>query len=73
MELGPLAQQELPRALAVVFMSVVVYCLPALTAWYRSHHNTVAITALNLLLGWTVVGWIGSFIWALTRPPRDGS
>lgn len=69
MEFGPLVQDQLPRSLAVVFLSLAVYFLPALTAWYRSHHNTMAIAMLNLLLGWTVVGWVGAFIWALTRPP----
>lgn len=69
MEFGPLVQEQLPRSLAVLFLSVVAYFVPAITAWYRSHHNTTAITAVNLLLGWTVVGWLGAFIWALTRPP----
>lgn len=70
MELGPLAQQELPRAVAVVFISAVAYLLPSLVAWYRAHHNALAIGLLNLLLGWTVVGWIGALIWACTRPPE---
>lgn len=70
MELGPIAQEAMTRSLAVVGISVVVYCIPAITAWYRSHHNTAAITALNLLLGWTVIGWIGAFIWALMRQPE---
>ena len=25
-----------------------------------------AIAGVNFLLGWTVIGWIGAFIWALT-------
>jgi len=35
----------------------------------RRHHNRVAIFALNLLAGWTAVGWIIALVWALTRPP----
>jgi Superinfection immunity protein len=31
---------------------------------------TAAICALNLLLGWTVIGWIAALVWALTNPPR---
>lgn len=72
MELGPLAQHELVRSLAVACMSLLAYLFPSLVAWYRAHHNTAAIVACNLLLGWTVVGWIGTFIWALTRPPVKG-
>jgi Superinfection immunity protein len=29
--------------------------------------NWVAIFALNLLLGWTVVGWVIALVWALTK------
>lgn len=26
------------------------------------------ISILNLLAGWTVIGWIGAFLWTLTPP-----
>jgi ABC-type transport system involved in cytochrome c biogenesis permease component len=45
---------------------VGLYFLPALVAISRHHHQRWAISALNLLLGWTVLGWIGAFVWALT-------
>lgn len=70
MEFGSLAHEALTRSLAVVFMSGLAYFVPSLIAWYRSHHNTAAIVACNLLLGWTVIGWIGTLIWALMRPPK---
>lgn len=70
MELGPLAQEAMTRSLPILLISAGLYGLPAITAWYRSHHNMAAITTLNLLLGWTVIGWIGALIWALTRQPE---
>jgi hypothetical protein len=45
-----------------------IYFLPALIASARNHHNAIAILALNFLLGWTGLGWIGAFIWSLTDP-----
>jgi len=53
----------------VVFMA---YMAPALVAAARSHHNFAAITTLNLLLGWTLLGWVGAMVWAFTRvlPPH---
>jgi hypothetical protein len=33
------------------------------------HHNAVAILVLNLLLGWTLIGWMVALVWALTKPP----
>jgi hypothetical protein len=47
-----------------------LYLVPTLIAWIRGHEQKVAITALNLLLGWSVIGWIGSLVWSLTSPPK---
>jgi hypothetical protein len=47
------------------------YFAPALIAWKRDHHNRQAIFWLNLLLGWTLLGWIGAFIWSLTTPAES--
>jgi hypothetical protein len=38
---------------------LVLYFVPTIVAARRKHHNTLAICALNLFLGWTVIGWIG--------------
>ena len=50
-------------------VGVVLYFLPTIIAWVRAHYNRVAILTLNLLLGWTVVGWIVSLVWSFTNPP----
>ncbi|HHQ4729104.1 TPA: superinfection immunity protein [Aeromonas veronii] len=39
---------------------------PAVCCGSQGHRNATAIAALNLLLGWTVLGWIGSLVWSLT-------
>jgi ABC-type transport system involved in cytochrome c biogenesis permease component len=53
-----------------VLVLVGLYFLPALLALARSHHQRLAIAALNLLLGWTVLGWVVALVWALTATPR---
>lgn len=47
------------------------YFLPTLVASVRHHHNAEAICAVNLFLGWTLVGWVVALAWALTvvKPP----
>ena len=42
------------------------YFLPTIVARKRGHHDAGAIIALNIMLGWTVLGWIGAFVWSLT-------
>jgi hypothetical protein len=49
-----------------VIVAAVLYFLPAVIAWCRGHHNRGAIFALNLLLGWTFVGWVAALVWSLT-------
>lgn len=45
----------------------VLYFLPWFVAAARNHRNWPAIAVMNLLLGWTLLGWIGALIWATTN------
>jgi hypothetical protein len=45
---------------------LLVYFLPSVIASSRGHKNKPAIIVLNLLLGWTFLGWIAALIWAFT-------
>jgi hypothetical protein len=44
----------------------VMYFLPSLIAALRGHQSTAAIVVLNLLFGWTMLGWIFALIWSLS-------
>ena len=46
-------------------MIVVVYFIPSFIGFAKKKKNSVAIWAFNVLLGWTVLGWIGALIWSL--------
>jgi Superinfection immunity protein len=46
---------------------LALYFLPAMFAIGRKHRNSSAICAVNLLLGWTVVGWIVAAVWSSTN------
>lgn len=59
----------LPGVLAFMGAMFVMYFAPSIVASFRKHHNATAIFFLNLLLGWTFLGWVGALIWALTSPP----
>jgi len=50
----------------VLLGGLALYLLPVLIALGRRHHQRVAIGVLNLLLGWTVLGWILTLVWACT-------
>jgi hypothetical protein len=55
---------------AMMILPVLVYFLPALIAWRRRHPNTGTIVLLNLLLGWTMLGWIALLMWSVVSPSR---
>jgi len=48
---------------AIIFL--VVYFLPALVGCLNKKKNAGGIFMLNLLLGWTGIGWIIALIWAV--------
>ncbi len=52
---------------------VAAYFLPTIIAAIRNHHQVNPIFMLNLLLGWTVLGWIAALIWAVSAVQKaDG-
>lgn len=56
--------------LLLVFVGVL-YFAPTLAAYSRGHHQRQAILVLNLLLGWTVLGWIACAVWCSSAIRRD--
>lgn len=58
-------------ALALMFGLVVAYLLPSIIAAKRGHMSSGAILALNLLAGWTALGWVVAVVWSLTADTRE--
>jgi hypothetical protein len=51
---------------------VLIYLLPTLVAFSREHPQRGWILILNLIFGWTLLGWILIFLWAaLGRSEAD--
>jgi predicted amidophosphoribosyltransferase len=53
-------------AFIIVTLALCLYLLPTFAAVGRKHRNAGAICALNLLVGWTVLGWIVAMVWSMT-------
>jgi len=47
----------------------LLYIAPAMIASSRGARSQGGIVAVNLLLGWTIVGWWIAIIWALAARP----
>jgi hypothetical protein len=72
------AQQERERSdrMAVISLTAgfifvgiivfIIYIVPSVIAFKRGHQNAGAILALNILLGWSFLGWVAALVWSLT-------
>jgi hypothetical protein len=47
-------------------LGVIAYLLPAVIAVKRGHRNAGPVILIDLLLGWTVIGWIVALVWSCT-------
>lgn len=44
----------------------LLFFLPTVIALLRNHHNWAPIALVNVLLGWTVLGWVVALVWSFT-------
>ena len=56
----------------VLLLVVVIYFLPAINAGSRRHKSAGAIFLLNLVAGWTLLGWLIAALWSATGNTREG-
>ncbi|NLA76683.1 MAG: superinfection immunity protein [Clostridiales bacterium] len=52
----------------LVIIGSLFYFLPTIVGCAKHQPNKGAIFALNLFLGWSLIGWVISLVWALKKP-----
>ena len=55
------------ESVMLVTWLALLYMLPTIIAVVQQRTNTGAIAALNVLLGWTFIGWVVALVWAMTK------
>jgi len=48
----------------LLMLVLFLYLLPTLIAYGREHLHRQDIAVINILIGWTLIGWIIVFLWA---------
>ena len=62
-----------PKGAVMLVVLALLYLLPTMLAWKRGSSRRWKITAINLLLGWTVIGWIVAMVLTYAyEPPTEG-
>ena len=51
-------------------IGLVIYFIPTVIALKRNHINKVPIILVNILLGWSFIGWIVALIWACSNSDK---
>jgi len=54
---------------SVMAIALVGYLLPLGVAVYFRHRRTRTIALVNILAGWTVIGWFLAMLMAFADPP----
>jgi len=65
--------RQVMRISFAIILSLLTACylLPTTIALIRRRDNTLAIFLVNLLLGWTVLGWLITLVWSFTLSEPD--
>jgi hypothetical protein len=65
--------KQIAEGWLIIIGFVGIYFAPTTLASMRNNRQTLAIFMLNLLLGWTLLGWIAAVVWACIKgpPPRS--
>lgn len=56
--------------LVLLLVIAVLYFLPTVIAVSRKLNKPAGVIALNVLLGWTVIGWIGALVMAFSMETK---
>jgi len=58
-------------ALLLIFLAFTFYFIPTAIAHQRRAQHFTGIFLINLVFGWTVLGWIAALIWAIVEKTDD--
>jgi Superinfection immunity protein len=61
---------ETVGALVLVIVLLGIYLIPLIVALIRSVPNTGSVAVINILLGWTLVGWAVALAMACRSHPQ---
>lgn len=58
-------------AVILLFIFLFVYFLPSIIAARSNRDNVSSIFVINLIIGWSIIGWFIVLAWGLSNPKPD--
>lgn len=56
-----------PLVILFTVAGIILYIFPTIMASSHNHRQLVAVFFLNVLFGWTLVGWVLALVWAFQK------
>jgi len=53
--------------MGVLIIGLAFYFIPTIIALSKNRKDKAGIFVVNILLGWTFIGWVVSLAWAVTE------
>ncbi|WP_435609881.1 superinfection immunity protein [Pseudomonas knackmussii] len=54
-------------SMLIFIVAPLMYVLPTIEAALKRHRSLVPIAIINVLLGWTFVGWVAAYVWSFIQ------
>ena len=64
--IGPIPPMEIAERILLI-VGAIIYFVPTGLAWWMHVKSTRAIFYVNLVFGWTIIGWIVALMWAMSE------
>lgn len=64
--IGPIPPMEIAERILLV-VGAIIYFVPTGLAWWMHVKSTRTIFYVNLVFGWTIIGWIVALMWAMSE------
>lgn len=58
-------------ALIIGAVILTLYFIPTLVAMARNIKRLGGVIVVNIFLGWTLLGWVGAFVWAVIEKKKE--
>jgi hypothetical protein len=55
----------------LIMLVLIFYFIPTCIAVARQAKHVMMIFFINLVFGWTVLGWIAALIWGIVETPEE--
>ncbi len=57
--------------LSVLLCTIALYVLPSILVVALKRTHVAGVIVVNLLLGWTLLGWVAALAWAVSSPLKN--